>query len=1184
MEFREFIHAPATVLLRGKDATLQLILPDDVPVIPQVELSYTVSGGEKPQNGKLRMLPVDGYRAGESYTVLAATVPGKAMQGETLQYSFLTEKGESTVFTVSLQDPVQPALVITETAFWATPFLCFELKNMTSSTIDLMDYHVIMRRADGLICRNALANREGENLIPAGELAAVNFSKTILTPEEIEAAKRKAFAKIGTRYPEVAADLADPALRYYFAVLGVPVARDGTPHTESKFVFERGQYGCELFLVPRDGGIDDAIYSVTQRHQSDHLDMRVNCASVWQHSIATPRVGHIVETMAAPTPGFADPRLTVSDYSEHTVPAILPVSPTSRTHLSGGDVAIRFAVIGGGTIGNATVYVREGDRMIAHTAYSNNEGLFEWVVPFSAVAYMADALYYYIEVQGGCYAARLGSEEKPLLTCLTDDRGPEILSYSPATYQVLENEHLPTVTVKYHDISGVNTRISVLCLDGLNVSAGADWRCDCVIYTPEKPLGLGTHTVEITLRDMHGNRTYHKYDFAIGDGKEMNIYCGQVHSHTAQSDAKGTPEEAYSYARNVVGLDYFAVTEHTHCYEKSSFEREIRLANEVNVPGEFAALYGFEMTWQDMNGLWGHTNVLNTEWACYDPFGTDLDAFNKMVARHPEGIAMFNHPGNTWGNNDEFRPFGGVLHDMYALLELNGPHHHPAYALALSKGWRVSPVFNDDTHNADWGSRGGMGYVLAPALTRENILDGMRRRRTYTTNDRTIKVRYRVNGEWLGAELQNPEKLDVEIELSTENDLGLGKLELLTEDQIVVAVVEAGPLTEFRWHVELPPDFDYYYLRITNGSLYTVTAPVFVRGRDYLNIKHMGYGVSEDAEHPHVVTATVKNEGDKTISDITVDFYLTDDSGFVLRQLAPFEEVHVGKLAPGESRTVSRRLPDVGGRHRVTAIVSGMAGKQRYADSSYVLLSPLSITKLMPLTADREVGGAVVKNPYAYVELYNHTAKPIALKGYSLGVWRGVSPKAIPDAERVLALDGVTIPPASTLTVWIKGANNPLTVADFNAHYGVNLLEGEDLIITDQFAFPTNNCAKKMDIRRGKEILARATFGYHCTHDTDIVADKVLCYAIAPQLSVSEKILKLKEGEAAPAPGKLLKEQIPRTLKGLCRKRESMEAEKSATRREVFTRLTKASLVPFRAAAFVANAVSAFKGFFDTKE
>ena len=1184
MEFRNYFHAPATMLLRGKDVMLQLLLPDDVSDLPCIELSYTVLG-KKEHQGKVRMLPTDGYRAEQSYTVFAATLAGSELLGDTLQYSFWKEGAESAIYTVSLSDPaVLPPLIITETSLWPCVHPYVELQNLTEQAIDLANYELLMRRHDGVLCRNALADAFGENIIPARGLAAVNLVKEHVAEEEREAAKAAVLEKLCDRYPEISAEIADVETLLYFATLAVPQKQDGTPHAERRFGFERSLYGAELFVVPRGGSVDDAIYTVRHRFDEEHRDVRCRLASLWQYCLQTPKQGRLITPEAVPTPGFWDVKQTVCDPVEHSVPAILPVSPASRVFLADGDVAIRFAVIGGVDIGHATVYVREGDRFCAYTAYQNNEGLLEYILPFSKVAYMHESLQYYIEVQGGLYAARLGSENVPFVVSLVDNNGPEVLFTTPAAYQVLENERLPEISVTYHDISGVNTRISVLCLDGLNVSDRANWSEELVTFIPAEPLDYGTHTVEITLRDTRGNRTYHKYDFALGDGKEMNLYCGQIHSHTADSDGMGTPEQAFSYARNVAHMDYFAITDHSNCYQRDTYMQQIALANKRNEPGKFATLYGFEMTWHQSNGFWGHTNLLNTKWACYDTYQTDLDAFNSMVREHPEGVAMFNHPGDTWGNSDDFRPFDGNLKDMYALVEVNGARHHASYALALSRGWHVAPVLNEDNHHADWGDSGGMGYVLAPALTRENILDGMRRRRTYSTTDRTMQVRYRVNGAWLGSVLNDPEKLDIEVEVTTESEKGIGKLELLTEDSIVVAVVEAGALGEFRWRVELNPDFDYYYLRITNGSSYTVTAPIFVEGRDLLNIKRMGYGVSEDAEHPHVVTASVKNEGDKPISDVTVDFYLTSANGFVLRQLAPFEEVHIGKLAPGEVHTVSRRLPDIGGLHRVSAVVSGMVGKNRYADTAYVMISPLSITKLMPLTSDVMADGVAVKNPYAYVELYNHTASPLTLDGYSLGIWQGTGERAKPADKRVLALDGITVPPASTLTVWVKGENNPLTVADFNAHYGVALLEGEDLIVTDQLLLGTSNDARKLDVRRGEEILSRVTFGYHCTHDTDIVCDKPLCYAIAPNDTVKEKHLPLGEEQALPLPGKLLPAQTPRTLNGLCRKRESLEAERSATRKEVFTRLTKASLVPFRAAAFVANAVSAFKGFFDTKE
>jgi hypothetical protein len=42
----------------------------------------------------------------------------------------------------------------------------------------------------------------------------------------------------------------------------------------------------------------------------------------------------------------------------------------------------------------------------------------------------------------------------------------------------------------------------------------------------------------------------------------MKIFYGEVHSHTNLSDGKGLVENAYPYARDIGGVDYFAVTDH----------------------------------------------------------------------------------------------------------------------------------------------------------------------------------------------------------------------------------------------------------------------------------------------------------------------------------------------------------------------------------------------------------------------------------------------------------------------------------------------------------------------------------------------------------------------------------------------------------------------------------------------
>jgi len=46
--------------------------------------------------------------------------------------------------------------------------------------------------------------------------------------------------------------------------------------------------------------------------------------------------------------------------------------------------------------------------------------------------------------------------------------------------------------------------------------------------------------------------------------QELQVFFGNLHSHTSYSDGTGTPEEAYRHARDVARLDFLAITEHNH--------------------------------------------------------------------------------------------------------------------------------------------------------------------------------------------------------------------------------------------------------------------------------------------------------------------------------------------------------------------------------------------------------------------------------------------------------------------------------------------------------------------------------------------------------------------------------------------------------------------------------------------
>ena len=81
-------HAPATFAFEDRPLTVQLTLPDEESEILSLYLEYTVSGADT-REGRVRLLPVDGILAEESYAVYAATLPAHVLAGANgLSYCF----------------------------------------------------------------------------------------------------------------------------------------------------------------------------------------------------------------------------------------------------------------------------------------------------------------------------------------------------------------------------------------------------------------------------------------------------------------------------------------------------------------------------------------------------------------------------------------------------------------------------------------------------------------------------------------------------------------------------------------------------------------------------------------------------------------------------------------------------------------------------------------------------------------------------------------------------------------------------------------------------------------------------------------------------------------------------------------------------------------------------------------
>ncbi|MCU0350686.1 MAG: CehA/McbA family metallohydrolase [Flavobacterium sp.] len=272
---------------------------------------------------------------------------------------------------------------------------------------------------------------------------------------------------------------------------------------------------------------------------------------------------------------------------------------------------------------------------------------------------------------------------------------------------------------------------------------------------------------------------------------QEKVFFGNLHSHTSYSDGLGTPQEAYTYARNVAKIDFLALTEHNHAealgkdnigiatnpslYKGSQPSSLISTAKAMTVDGKFVALYGQEFSTISSGN---HVNifdigeVINIQKGRYDLLldflQTNKDSSGQsavMLLNHPEdrididskeyGFDDFGSNVNTWVNK---------LGKHASLIQIiNGPGDDPKinlnasrpkediYRKFLSLGFRVAPTADQDNHQKNWGNAtNARTAAVTTDLTKTNILEAMRKRHIYATEDPTLKIIIKVNNRLCG--------------------------------------------------------------------------------------------------------------------------------------------------------------------------------------------------------------------------------------------------------------------------------------------------------------------------------------------------------------------------------------------------------------------------------------------------
>ncbi len=701
---------------------------------------------------------------------------------------------------------------------------------------------------------------------------------------------------------------------------------------------------------------------------------------------------------------------------------------------------------------------------------------------------------------------------------LSSGDGPAVLSQSPEKYYYYEDVYTPTLVYTF-DASAVVADSARLVVNGTDYTSQATWESGKVTLD-SFTVDAGDHTVLLSLTDANGNIEVFETTFTCGDGSIMNLYAGELHAHTTDSDGSGTIKDAYAYARDVAKLDFFSVTDHSNSFKNEIYQKNhITNADSFNDPGKFVALYGYEQTYSAAT-YYGHLNTIN--YGSLTTRSTLLEDYYSVMTTDPNSIVMFNHPGYKWGNFGEYDFWSEEYDKVVNLTEIKGKSYDSEYALSLTKGWHVSPLYNEDNHSPNWGNAYEYcGYALAPSLTRQNIIEAFQKNRTYTTTDMTLKIYYKINDEWMGSRLNSPDKLKVSISLSTQKSQGLGTVYLIGEDNIVVASKKLGTVKKYDWEFEIDPSYDYYYVKVDSGNTWCVTAPIWIENREQLTISELSQSLLENApaSKDYRISASIKNSSDVTLTNATVSFYLSGTSGFDSTTKKPAATVTVGNISAGQTVTVSADLAYSPDSNRIYVIASAESEGKKYGAVEYTEISNIYFSEIVPKTAQ---GGAP---NYEFIEIYNNSNLSINLASYSLRYYPKPGAKADALKENTWALSG-KIEPHSTLVLWFVPENCNLTIADFNKRYNTSLVGGKDIVMIVGKSLPDANPVQ-LEILKGTKVVARCWYNWEGA--VDVFPDRAVTFRYPTDYTFTAKIHKAR---IYPTPGELADGQMPAVISG----------------------------------------------------
>ena len=238
---------------------------------------------------------------------------------------------------------------------------------------------------------------------------------------------------------------------------------------------------------------------------------------------------------------------------------------------------------------------------------------------------------------------------------------------------------------------------------------------------------------------------------------ELKFYYGIPHAHCGFSTGRGTPIEAFDYARHA-GLDFLILTDHNNYLTKtihlkgtelSKWDTAKYLATRYNKKHEnFLALIGFE----SKTNPFGDINIVNSN-RFFTGTVNNMQLLILWMLNNPTAFVSINHPHKVIEHLD----YNPILNKLITSIEVgNGSspnkylRYEKYYYYLLDNGWKLGAINGQDNHKLNFGDDENLTCIITNELTTTSLVDAFRNRRTYSTESKTLMMYFSINDNLMG--------------------------------------------------------------------------------------------------------------------------------------------------------------------------------------------------------------------------------------------------------------------------------------------------------------------------------------------------------------------------------------------------------------------------------------------------